>query len=127
VFVEAVTVESIAKLRQAYVAGDLRARLARHHSDPDAAFLPWCSIWLSREFEAWNIEEEIAQIRARLLLIQGEADEYGSMAQVESIARRVPTSEILRLQDCGHSPHRDRPDAVLEASVAFLRRIALAA
>ena len=37
-------------------ASDLRARLARHHADPDSAFRGWNDVWLAPEFRDWNIE-----------------------------------------------------------------------
>jgi pimeloyl-ACP methyl ester carboxylesterase len=50
-----------------------------------------------------------------VLAIQGEDDQYGTMAQIEGIADLVPGTRLLRLAACGHSPHRDQPDAVIEA------------
>ena len=57
VFCEDLSVRSIAKAREAYEAGDLRARLARHHDDVDVAFWGWNRAWLDPGFRAWNIEE----------------------------------------------------------------------
>ena len=36
-------------------------------------------------------------------------------AKLRGIARRVPHTRLLELPDCGHSPHRDQPAAVLGA------------
>ncbi|HRF74228.1 MAG TPA: alpha/beta hydrolase, partial [Accumulibacter sp.] len=32
--------------------------------------------------------------------------------------------ELLKLADCRHSPHRDQPQAVVEAIVRFVDRLA---
>jgi pimeloyl-ACP methyl ester carboxylesterase len=57
-----------------------------------------------------------------VLAIQGYDDEYGTMAQLDEIARRVKgPCELLKLDDCGHAPFRDQPDAVLSKMVSFLR------
>ena len=122
IVVEDVSVASIARARDAYRDTDLRARLARWHDDPDSAFFGWNDVWLDAAFRDWSIEDEIAAIRCPLLAIQGTDDEYGTMAQVRGIAARVPGTELLELERCGHSPHRDRPDAVIDAVAAFVRR-----
>jgi pimeloyl-ACP methyl ester carboxylesterase len=54
--------------------------------------------------------------------VQGVDDEYGTLEQVRGIARRVPQAEVLELPECGHSPHRDQPDALVAAAAAFMRR-----
>jgi pimeloyl-ACP methyl ester carboxylesterase len=45
------------------------------------------------------------------------------MAQVDGIAARVPQAQLLKLAHCGHSPHRDRPDAVIESTCRFIERL----
>ena len=121
VFVEDVAVRSIDATRTTYLATDLRARLARYHDDPDSAFWGWNDIWLDPAFRAWNIESALPRIACPLLVVQGEDDEYGTMAQVDRIARAVPQARVVKLPACGHSPHRDQPEALTAAVVAFLR------
>jgi len=121
VFVEEVTVASIERARVAYAATDLRRKLARYHVDADSAFHGWNDVWLDPAFRAWNIEDCLPGVRCPLLVVQGEDDEYGTMAQVDAIARLVPHARMLKLPACGHSPHRDQPGALSAAVVAFLR------
>ena len=120
--VEDVSVASIAQARQAYASTDLRQRLARHHDDPDSAFFGWNDAWLRPDFRAWSIEHEITAITCPLLAVQGLDDEYGTLEQVRGIARRAPQTQVLELADCGHSPHRDQPAAVIEAVRRFIER-----
>jgi pimeloyl-ACP methyl ester carboxylesterase len=117
--VEDLSVASIEKARDAYRRTDLRARLARHHDDPDSAFWGWNRIWLDPRFRDWSIEAEIATIRCPLLAVQGIDDEYGTLEQVRGIARRVPQAEVVELPQCGHSPHRDQPQALIDAAARF--------
>lgn len=119
-FVEPVSVASIQQARQAYLQTDLRQRLARHHDDPDSAFWGWNDIWLHEPFGRWNIEAEVATLRCPLLAVQGLDDEYGTLEQIRAIARVAPQARLLELPDCGHSPHRDQPAAVIEAVAALL-------
>ncbi len=120
VMVEDISVQSIAEARRAYEAADLRARLARYHDDVDVAFWQWNDVWLSPAFRDFDIRGEIGGITAPLLAIQGEDDAYGSMAQIDDVARAVPHAQLLKLPDCGHSPHRDQPARVNAAIARFL-------
>lgn len=125
VFVEELTLASIRAAAEAYGKGDLRDRLARYHGDKvDCAFLGWSGAWLDPRFLSWNIEAFLPGIAVPTLLIQGEDDNYGTPRQLEAIARQVPGgAEMLMLSDCGHSPHRDRPEATLRAIADFIARL----
>jgi pimeloyl-ACP methyl ester carboxylesterase len=122
IMVEDLSVRSIEEARQAYLKGDLRQGLSRHHADPDSAFWGWNQAWLSDGFRRWSIEDRLHQIKVPLLAIQGQADEYGTLEQIRGIARRVPQTELLELPDCGHSPQRDQPEALMSRIEAFLRK-----
>lgn len=119
ILVEEVSVRSIEAARQAYTTTDLRQKLARHHDDPDSAFWGWNQVWLSAEFRSWNIAAELAAITAPVLALQGMDDEYGTLEQVRGIARALPGTQVLELPNCGHSPHRDQPDAVIDAVTSW--------
>lgn len=123
VLVEDISVSSIAQAQVAWVNTDLPARLGKYHADVNAAFRGWNDIWLHPDFRAWNIEEYLGAIRCPVLAIQGEDDEYGTMAQIERIAAQVADVDQVRLADCRHSPHKDQPEAVIEAVGAFVSRL----
>jgi pimeloyl-ACP methyl ester carboxylesterase len=124
VFVEPVCVESIARIREAYLTTDLRQRLAKYHARVDDAFLGWADIWLEPEFRNWSIEDLLGRIAEPMLLIQGRDDEYGTLAQLDRIEARAkgPTSRLV-LDRCGHSPHRDQEAAVIEAISGFVESL----
>jgi pimeloyl-ACP methyl ester carboxylesterase len=121
VFVEDVSVRSIAAAKVAYESTDLRGRLARYHDDVDGVFWGWNDIWLHPEFRAWNIEEYLPRIQCPVLVIQGEHDEYGTNEQLLRIARGAPTVELLTLEDCRHAPQKDQRDRVLQAVLRWMR------
>ena len=123
VMVEDVSVASIDEARLAYERDGLRERLARYHDDVDVAFWQWNDVWLSPAFRDFDIRGEIGAIGAPLLAIQGIQDQYGTMAHIDEVARAVPQTELVKLPDCGHSPHRDQPQAVNAAIAAFLHRL----
>ncbi len=121
IMVEDLSINSIEKARTAYLETDVPERLARYHDDPDAVFWRWNRIWLHLPFRQWSIEQEISAISCPLLAIQGLDDEYGTLAQVHGIARRVPQTQVLELAECRHSAHRDQGDAVIAAMHKFYR------
>ena len=124
VFVEESGLRSIRNAKKTFESTDLPQRLAKYHRDPRKTFYLWNDAWLDPEFERWNIEEYLPGIRCPVLAIQGGDDEYGSMAQLDAIARQVGgPCELLKLPQCGHSPHRDQPEETLDAIVGFIRRI----
>ncbi|OLL30489.1 alpha/beta hydrolase [Burkholderia sp. SRS-W-2-2016] len=120
VFVEDISVESIAQTKQLYETTDLRAKLARYHADVDSAFYGWNDVWLDPAFRQWSIVDALAPIERPLLAIQGHDDNYGTMAQIDTIAARVPHARLVKLDACGHSPHRDAPAALNDAIAAFV-------
>lgn len=121
IMVEVESVESIALAKEAYENTDLRQRLARYHADVDSAFWGWNRIWLAPEFGNWSIENQLATITCPVLAIQGIHDEYGTLAQIRNIQRYVPHTQLLELDSCGHSPHRDQPQALTQACVKFFQ------
>ncbi len=123
VFCEGVSVEAIERAREAFVSGDLREKLAKHHGDVDSAFYGWNGAWLDPGFRAWNIEAFLPRIEVPVLVIQGIDDPYGTLAQVGAIERGVAGPfERLLLPACGHVPQKDRPEETTAAVVAFARR-----
>ena len=121
IFVEEVSVASIRAARVTYLSGGLRERLARYHADVDSAFWGWNDIWLDPAFRDWNIESELAGIRCPLLAVQGQDDEYGALEQIYGIARKASHARTLVLPQCGHSPHRDQPEALSREAGQFIR------
>ena len=119
--VEEISIRNIAKAKQAYENTDLRQRLTRYHQDVDSAFWGWNRVWLSPEFRSWSIESELSSITCPVLAIQGVQDEYGTLAQIREIQHHVQHTQLLELDNCAHSPHRDQPQALTQACVNFFQ------
>lgn len=122
VMVEEYGLASIRQARERYLTTDWKRKLSAYHADPDSAFGGWNGIWLDPAFKAWNIEGELAAITCPLLAVQGADDEYGTLEQIEGIARRVAQTRMLVLPHCGHSPHRDQPDALIREAGRFIHQ-----
>lgn len=122
-FVEDISLAGIRDARVAWETTDLPKKLARyHHARTERVFRDWNDIWLSPDYRDWNIEAYLPKIRCPVLAIQGEGDEYATMRQIDAIAEQIPGTQLLKLPDCGHSPHRDQEAAVLAALAAFAAR-----
>jgi pimeloyl-ACP methyl ester carboxylesterase len=127
VFVEERSLTEIRALKDVYERGGLRERMARHHRDPDAAFHGWNDVWLHPDFPSWDITEVLGDIRCPLLLVQGEHDQYGTMAQLDAVEAGV-RGPVERVHlPCAHAPHLEAPEATLDAVAAFVRRDAAVA
>ncbi len=121
IFVEDISVSSIEETKIAYQTSSLRSKLARYHDDVDSAFWGWNDIWLNPAFRHWNLTQAIKTISCPLMAIQGLDDEYGTLEQIRSIKRILPKTTLLEIPNCGHSPHRDQPEALIDACVSFIR------
>ena len=117
VMVEDISIQAISQARDNY--GKLKPRLAAFHKDVDVAFWQWNDVWLSEEFRSFDIRPLLHHIQAPLLAIQGMDDAYGTMAQIDEIAEKVPHTQVVKLSQCGHSPHKDQPERVLQALKYF--------
>jgi pimeloyl-ACP methyl ester carboxylesterase len=120
VFVEDVSVASIAEARDTFETTDLRERMARYHRDPEATFRLWNDIWLAPEFRDWNIEDVLPGVTAPVLAIQGEHDQYGTMAQIDAIEAGVSGSFSRAVLDARHAPHLEAPEETLRAAAEFV-------
>jgi pimeloyl-ACP methyl ester carboxylesterase len=125
VFCETLSVASIAEAKTLYEDAELRSRLAKYHGDNvDGAFWGWNKAWLDPDFMQWNIEEYLPKVLVPQLVIQGSDDPYGTIAQVEAIAKQSagPVAVCL-LENCGHSPYKDQAQKSLMLASDFICRL----
>lgn len=120
VFVEERTVRGITQAKSIFETGDWRTKLGRYHADAEATFRGWNDIWLDPRFRSWNIEPCLESIRCPVLVIQGQDDEYATIAQVQSIVEHVARAHAVLLPRCGHSPHGEQPEETLSRIESFL-------
>lgn len=120
IMVEDVSIASIEQARDDFRDTDLAEKMLRYHDDPVSAFGGWCDAWLSPEFRQWSIEDMLRGVRCPVLAMQGDRDEYGTLAQIDGIARRAPDVQLRVLADCGHSPQRDAPERLTQSITDFV-------
>jgi pimeloyl-ACP methyl ester carboxylesterase len=125
VFIEPLCLGSIDKAKVSFETTDFAQRLGRYHRDARKTFYGWADVWLDPEFKGWDIRDDyLPGVRCPVLAIQGHDDEYGTMAQLDEIERQVAgPCELLKLENCGHAPFRDRPEEALQAVSNFVKRL----
>ena len=124
VFVEDLSIRSIAEAKVSFETTDFPERLGRYHRDSARTFWGWNNVWLHPDFRSWNIAEYVPRIICPMLVIQGLDDQYGTMAQVEAIRKQSGgPMKMLKLENCRHSPQRDQTKATLKAITKFVKEI----
>ncbi len=123
-FVEDVSVASIAEIGVAYDMGGLRDRLSRYHRDVDFAFRGWNAAWLDPRFRAFDITGSMARVRVPVLVLQGTDDPYGTALQVRACQQGAGRLvETLMIEGAQHAPHLETADSVVTAVAGFTRRL----
>jgi pimeloyl-ACP methyl ester carboxylesterase len=125
VFCEEISVRAIAEAGATFESSSLKSKLERWHgTNTECAFWGWNRAWLDPGFREWNIESYLPRINVPLLLVQSENDPYGTLAQLDAIERGATAAgsvERVLLADCGHSPHREQPEATFAAMEKWIR------
>lgn len=123
-FVEDRTLEGIREAASVFADPAQVTRLERHHGSKARWVLDaWIGTWLSPGFAGWTLDGALAQLRAPVLAIHGDQDEYGSARHPERIVAQAGAGgQVVMLAGCGHVPHREKPEALLATVAAFLAR-----
>ena len=122
IYIEEVTLEGIQKAKDLYLNTDLQSRLHKYHKDKtDSLFAAWADTWLSPQFRDWNIELLLGQVKVPALIIQGEQDEYASVGHLKAIVQSIgSTARSMHVPNCGHNPHKEKPEMILAAMHSFI-------
>lgn len=83
-------------------------QIVMRSSGPDAVQLMEC-------LEPVQLEERLAQIQQRTLLIHGTRDVITPMANSESLANKISNSRLVAIEGAGHVPTITRPAEVVRA------------
>ena len=123
-FTEESGLAAIAETGKVYKSGDLRGKLARWYADVDNAFTGWLDVWLDPKFRTWDITEQLAYIRVPILIVQGEDDQYGTMAQIEAAQRDCYCPvEVSLIPGARHTPQREAAAPTLGTISAFVKHV----
>ena len=121
VFVEEETLAGIEPAKSVYET-KIRERLRKYHpKQVDALFYAWANTWQSDAFRNWDITNELGKIVCPVLALQGDADEYGTAAQVEAIVSGCSSDVRYKIiENCRHIPFLQQSEATLQASKRFI-------
>ncbi|NQX82775.1 MAG: alpha/beta hydrolase [Flavobacteriaceae bacterium] len=122
IFVEEITLKAINTVIGHYKETNLKSKLEKYHGEKtDDMFWAWASTWTTKEFEYWNIEGFLQDIKCPSLVIQGEDDEFGTLKQVEGIINGTKGySEQLIIPNVRHTPHKEVPELILKKVSEFI-------
>ncbi|MGI9575898.1 alpha/beta fold hydrolase [Alloalcanivorax xenomutans] len=123
-FVEDVTLAGIRDADRGFAEKEQMDRLRKYHGDKAQWVLSaWVDTWLSEPFQDWTLSDTLPRVLCPVLAIHGDQDEYGSLIHPEritSLCAGPATKKIVR--DCGHVPHKEKPEEVLETIKAFFQQ-----
>jgi pimeloyl-ACP methyl ester carboxylesterase len=121
-FVEDRTLAGIREAEKDFAGPGQMERLARYHGDKAQWVLEaWTRTWLSPRFADWTLDAQLRRLRCPVLALHGDRDEYGSRLHPERIGSLPPGGgEVAIFEDCGHVPHREKPELVLQAVAGFV-------
>lgn len=125
-FVEEAARAGIRRTIVRWEQGDLRRRLERlHGANAEPVFRSWADTWLAPWFDGWSITAELSAVTCPALLLQGADDEYATAGHLAEIAARLGgrvRAELLAA--CGHAPHHDAPELVVELVAGWRAAVA---
>ena len=121
-FVEPICSGAIVEMR-AKTAGIVWG-LARHHAHPAELFEAWSGVWVSDEFQAWDIRPELSAITVPTIVAQGTNDEYATDVMVhDTVAAIGSNARALFFADRGHLVHYEDPDPVVALAVNLWKSV----
>ncbi len=121
VYVDNETLTGIALAEKAWNQGKMGALVNYHGAKTEELFMAWAATWQTPWFRSWSIEYLLPSISAPMLVIQGQNDQYGTLAQVDAIVSASSGKTRFQIvEECGHIPHIDDPVAVLESMSMFI-------
>lgn len=117
--------ETLAGLQKVVRQGPEQLRwLPKFHPDRwRALFVAWTSSWLSQEHAGWDIRSCLPRIQAPILVVQGDRDEFATLAQVHEIERLAGKVRTWILRGCGHSVHGEHPVDFSRKVVAHIESV----
>ena len=120
-YIEDFNLRSIEKVELEFESGNLKKRLSKYHSNVDNAFYGWSKAWLDPDFYKWDITSTLKNIVVPVLGIQGKADPYGSVNQIERLEKNLSGKFYKLIVDkCGHNPLFEKSEETLSKISVFI-------
>ena len=125
VFIEDISVNGISLIADSKNKPKWIKILRKHHGENTEKMInSWTQTCLIPEFRFWNIENYLKTITCPIIAIQGELDNYGTFAQLESIKNNVKSNvELMHIADCAHVPHQQASEIVKNQITKFVLKV----
>lgn len=68
-----------------------------------------------------RLSDNLSKISVPVLIITGTEDKIIPPSYAERLAKEIPSAYLVRIDECGHIPHEERPEEFLNAVVEFLK------
>ena len=84
----------------------------------------WSGLWLRDDVRDWEMLKYLPNIDCPMLLIQGEDDDFGTFKQLDITADLAQSDfiQVEKLKECGHVPHLQQQDIVMDLCRVFLKK-----
>lgn len=123
--VEEQTLEGIRNAKAGFQQAGQLERLEKYHVQKAQWVLDaWTETWLSPAFRQWNLSIVLVKVICPSLIVHGELDEYGSLAQPQQLFDGIEQAELQILEGLHHLPHKEQPELVLSIITEFLQDLA---
>jgi pimeloyl-ACP methyl ester carboxylesterase len=116
--------ETIKGINKALEHRDLLIKkLKKYHGEKaELLFDEWHKTWLAVDFQDWNIEADLKNIKCPALILQGANDEYATREHLARIEKGIGGSALsVLIKNCGHIPHLEAREEVLEKTAEFIQ------
>ena len=121
ILAEPETLAGVRKADEAFDRGKLKGLQKYHGEKTRRMFKAWSQTWLDEKFGHWNIRYLLPSITCPVLAIQGRQDQYASEYQIDAIVSGTSGRvEAFWVENCGHAPHLECADAVVEKISGFV-------
>ena len=121
VFVEDLSVASIAEARETFETTDLAERMGRYHRDAEATFRLWNDIWLAPGVPRLEHRGRARRRDGADAADPGRARPVRHAGADRRDRARRPRPVQRAVLDCRHAPQLEAPEETLAAAVAFVR------
>jgi pimeloyl-ACP methyl ester carboxylesterase len=92
--------------------------LGRNHGHPAELFEAWSGVWVSDEFQSWDVRPELSAIAVPTVIAQGTNDEYATDAMVhDTVAAIGANARAQFIADRGHLVHYEDPNPIVQLAV----------
>ena len=70
-----------------------------------------------------TIQNNLNRLKTPVLVITGDHDEIVPVKDSVEVAKRLPKSQLVEVENCGHIPHEEKPKEFLGAVKGFISQL----